>query len=229
MGNPTRKTCLAPWLVPNGKHLRRLITRGRHLVLQFPKLWSDSLLSGLTTRLQAELPENYQVFNAGTFSRWKCVTVMEVISREEVSEISPVLLTAARRFREDANSLARELAKLNGIRLDDLSPHDSDITIFPENWDVYSHGNHFCFTHRTTKQVIEICTMYGDEFGVLDPYFLHQYMAMTKGLWVPKQIVEPYHDTCRAMELLEANGSLRRISRNEWLTGHYAPQPDDMI
>src|SRR6266478_1298921 len=219
MGEPKRKRCLTPWLVPHGASLRKSVVRGRHLLLHFPKLWSDSSVSALVNRLRGELPENYEVFDGGALRHWKRVTVMEVISREEVSTITPAFMKAARRFRADAGLLAQELARLNKVQLAELSSHDKNITVFPEEWEVYAHGIHFCFTHRTTGQRIEVCTMFGDEFGVLDPYFFYQFMATTPGVGLPKQIVEPYHDTRRAMDLLAANESLKRITRSEWATG----------
>lgn len=152
----------------------------------------------------------------------KTVTVMEVISKEEVAALQPVFLDAARRFRTDAGSLAHRLAEINNISVSELSTHGANITAFPEGWKVYRHGIHYAFTHEMTKQHLEVCFVFGTEFGVLDPYFFYQYMATTQGIGAPKQIVKPYHDTSRAMQLLEANGSLKRIC-SEWATGVFAP------
>ena len=215
MGEPTRAKYYAPWLVPHGKHLRKRIKRGKHLLLHFPKLWSDSSLAALVNRLKGELPENFEVFDGCAMGHWKRVTVMEVIPREEVLALAPVLLDAARKFRADANSLAYKFAEINGVSISELSNWNRKLTAFPEGWEVFRHGFHYCFSHGTTGQVIEVCFIFGTEFGVLDPYFFYQYMATTQGIDTPKQIVEPYHDTRRAMALLEATGSLKTINCNE--------------
>lgn len=223
MGEPTRIRYLSPWFVPRGEHLRKKIVRGRHLVLHFPKLLNESSLAALLNKLREELPENYEVFDAGTMRDSKRVTVMEVISKEEVSSLAPLLLTAARSFRADADLLAHQLAELNGVPVSELFAQGKNITIFPKGWEVCRHGIHDCFTHQLTGQQVEVCVVFGTEFGVLDPYFFYQYMATTQGIGAPKQLVEPYHDTRRALEFLEANGSLKRITRAEWETGVFAP------
>lgn len=222
MGEPTRKRYLAPLLVPQGARLRNRIVRGKHLLVHIPKFWSDSALAAVVNRLSGELPENYEVFDAGAIGHWKRVTVMEVISKDEVLTIAPTFLGAARRFRAEARELAHQLAELNGVPASQLLEHSKNCTVYPEGWDAFRHGIHYCFTHRETGRQIEVCISFGEEFGVLDPYFFYQYMTTTQGIGVPQQIVEPYHDTRRAMQLLEANGSLTRITCGEWATGVFA-------
>jgi hypothetical protein len=188
-----------------------------------PKLWSGSSLAALVNRLKGELPENYKVFDASSMGDWRRVTVMEVISREEVLAIAPLLLDAARKFRADAHLLAYELAEINGVSISELSSIEGKFILCPAGWKVFRHGIHYCFRHGTTGQVVEVCFVFGTEFGVLDPYFFYQYMATRQGIGVPKKIVEPYNDTERAMALLEANGSLKLITANNWRTGVFAP------
>jgi hypothetical protein len=80
-------------------------------------------------------------------------------------------------------------------------------------WEYQFHGAECQFRNTKTGQILEICLGFGDESGVLDPYFFYQFVSTTPGLEkVAKLFSDSFHDTRRALKILEQRGHLRQIS-----------------
>jgi hypothetical protein len=80
-------------------------------------------------------------------------------------------------------------------------------------WEYRFHGAECQFRNTKTGQILEICLGFGDESGVLDPYFFYQFVSTTPGLEkVAKLFSDSFHDTRRALKILEQHGHLRQIS-----------------
>lgn len=94
-------------------------------------------------------------------------------------------------------------------------------------WEYGFHGGECQFRNMPTGQILEICLGFQNEFGVLDPYFFFQFISTTPGLEkVAKLFNDGFHDTRRALEILEQHGYLRRISSQpDNRTGLIAPDP----
>jgi hypothetical protein len=52
---------------------------------------------------------------------------------------------------------------------------------------------------------------FGTEFGALDPYFFFDFMTTTADLKLPSELRDGFHDTRRAMDILEERGKLCRV------------------
>lgn len=94
-------------------------------------------------------------------------------------------------------------------------------------WEYRFHGAECQFRNTKTGQILEICLGFGDESGVLDPYFFYQFVSTTPGLEeVAKLFRDSFHDTRRALKILEQHGHLRRISSpSDDRVGLIAPDP----
>jgi hypothetical protein len=71
------------------------------------------------------------------------------------------------------------------------------------------------FKNKQTKQIVEVEISFGDEFGVLDPYFFGLFMSSTPQF---KSLVnmfpDLYHDTSRALDVLEEIGRLVHVGND---------------
>ncbi|BCU79306.1 hypothetical protein [Luteolibacter sp. LG18] len=207
MSEPLRLPYRPGWRAPQTTDLLAKVTRDRHLVLELPKGSRKEKIAALVARIRREAPEHYLVFESG-FS-W--VTIKEVVTRAEVLEIEDYLVKVARNFRRRATRLMRLMAARHQAPLEDLFDRRYELQSPSAAWTLHVHGFHCGFRHRETGQMMEIDLSYGTEFGVLDPMFFHNYLRTSPGLWVPAALREPYHDTARAMEILEERGRLVRV------------------
>jgi hypothetical protein len=94
-------------------------------------------------------------------------------------------------------------------------------------WEYRFHGAECQFRNTKTGQILEICLGFEDESGVLDPYFFYQFVSTTPGLEkVANLFNDGFHDTRRALKILEQHGHLRRIhSPSDNRVGLIAPDP----
>lgn len=88
-------------------------------------------------------------------------------------------------------------------------------------WKFCFHGFECCFTHRRTGQVVDVRLGFGEEFGVLDPYFLAHFIRTSAAhREAATLLADDYHDPSRMLEVLHAGGHLRVITMaNEQLGG----------
>jgi len=212
MSEPRRFTFQSAAALPAAAELLRHLDRQHHVVLQFPAHAVESRKRSLIIEeLKQQLPEYCSVFDSGGGREFSCITIMQVVSRPELHGLEEELVHAARHFRNTARSLAHRLAEHNRVLAMDLADHFPDLEPFSEEWRVDPHGAHICFVNRQTGQTVEVNVWYGDEFGILDPYFFHRYLDTTPGLRSPPEFINSFQDTARALDYLEERGRLTRL------------------
>lgn len=82
-------------------------------------------------------------------------------------------------------------------------------------WKYFFHGFHCAFTHKKTKQYIEVPLTYGDEYGELDPYFFSKFIKSTpKFQPLPIGIYDDFSDGLRILEVMEKIGKFEKIESN---------------
>lgn len=212
MSDPTRLKYRSHDEVPPTADLLAQVTRDWHLVLEFPAGYDSRLIETVIDRVAREAPEDYTVFDAGAFRDMTCASIMQLVKRSAVIEMEEYLMRAAQHFRRTATELALALAAHHHIAPEQLWEECHRLESHSAEWKLIVHGQHCCFVHRQTGQTVEVSMWFGTEFGVLDPYFFHDYMKTTPGLEPPAELRNGFHDTCRAMEILEERGKLVRIT-----------------
>jgi hypothetical protein len=81
-------------------------------------------------------------------------------------------------------------------------------------WAYQFHGLECCFTSARSGQVVDVRLTFGDEFGVLDPWFFHYFLSTTQRYSsLVTEFADGFHDTARALDVLERSGQLIRIDR----------------
>lgn len=193
---------------PRTADLLAKVTRDRHMVLELPASTSKAQLDEVITLLIQKIPEHYHVFDSGS-SR---VTIKEVVCRAAVLDMEAYLVDVAQHFRRTATGLMDDLAAHHGIPVEALWDHFHSLQSHSAEWLLYPHGEHCCFRHQLTHQTLQISVWFGKEFGVLDPQFFHDYMRTSPDLLVPLELRDAFHDTARAMAILEERGSLVRVA-----------------
>ncbi len=211
MTEPLRKYYISTLFLPSVAKLRSFVRRERHLVLSFPSWISDSSKEQLIVRLKNTMPENFSIFDAGGRRYWSYVTIKQVISKLDIDNLIPKIIHAAREFRKQSEWLAKEIAKLNNVPITELWDKSEEIEVFPDGWKCYHHGQHFYCENLDSLQVVEVPVWYGQEFGVLDPYFLSQFIDTTPSLSMPLGINDWYHDMSRVMDVMLEMGLLKKI------------------
>jgi hypothetical protein len=196
---------------------------GRHVVLQFPR-GSIPDKQPLIERLAAQVP-GHRVFDSGPGpGDTDCVTVYRVLDESAVLTHLPLFLAAIRDFSHTARACCHELAAAHGIDSADLLAQRNDIGWRRRRvgeWNFNFHGFECCFTHRRTGQVVDVRIGFGDQFGVLDPYFLARFIRTTPAhREVAALLADDFHDPLRVLEVLLARGHLRVVEvANSVLSG----------
>jgi hypothetical protein len=214
LSEPLRIACADPGAVPPVDELARLAVVGHHVVLQFPPSFREGksqVIDQLTPLLL-----DHRVFDSGPGpGGTECVTVHKVIDERVVLANLALFLRAVRDFADTANDLCRRLARAHGIEPADLLARRADIERRWGNrlgdWTFCFHGLECGFTSRA-GQVVDVRICFGDEFGVLDPYFLARFLRTTPlHREAARLLSDDFHDACRVMEVLKARGFLRVV------------------
>jgi hypothetical protein len=213
-GEPVRIHCADLDAVPPADELARLAVAGRHVVLQFP----PSLGEGKRQVIErlAPLLRGHSVFDSGPGrDGTECVTVHKVIDEEVVLVNLLLFLRAIRDFSDTARDLCYRLAAAHAINPADLLARRADIRGGEGRlggWGFFFHGLECCFTGCWSGQVVDVRLGFGDEFGVLDPYFLAQFIRTTPAHREAAGLLQDdYHDPCRMLAVLKARGFLRVV------------------
>lgn len=220
---PLRLSCHDIDAVPPVTELAAKAIVGQHVVLQFPR-GSVPDKQPLVERLAAQLP-GYRVFDSGPGpDDTDCVTVYRVLDESVVLAHLPLFLAAIRDFAETARDCCLELAAAHGIAATDLLTQRHEVESRGGRvgeWKFCFHGFECRFTHRRTGQVVDVRLGFGEEFGVLDPYFLAHFIRTTAAHHeVAALLADDYHDPSRMLEVLHVRGHLRVIEMaNEQLGG----------
>jgi len=239
--------------VPTAHRIAELAESTPHLVLRFPTQFEIVSSHTLTTReltgdflqrlveeLRPLLP-NHSIFDAGgiydpearknvlqlpvgaRISGTSRLSLLRVVSEEEVLAHADALVQAAQRFRQIATELAGRLASKLNVSLEAFSNQefewdfdcdsscDDCATALDEEWTYWFHGCECLFSSAKTGAYVEIILGFGDEFGVLDPYFFAKFLqSIPEFRPLAQQFQHEYHDTARAFEILEKHGMLSR-------------------
>jgi hypothetical protein len=170
-------------------------------------------------RLAPQLP-GYTVFDSGSG-----VTIKKVISEEEVLAKADAIVAAAAQFRRTAAGLMDRLARRLRIPLEVFFGlgywpllrrgwfKDRWRGRLDSHWSYGFHGHECGFRDHHTGQDVEVILGFQGEFGVLDPFFFARFVATTTGLEkVAALFKDGFHDPLRALEVLEREGRLKRIT-----------------
>jgi len=196
--------------VPTAEAIAKLACKGQHVVLKFSGASPDSAMNEVGEKLASALPD-HSVFCSGVSQ----LTVLPVIAASEVLALADDLVAAARDFRITARALCLSLAQKLELQPDALLDVDEDRTSgeLDADWTYYVHGSGCCFEHQITGQRLDVVLSFGAEFGVLDPFFFHCFLATTKRYRpLAAALTEDFHDTRRALSVLAAAGRLTTIS-----------------
>jgi len=208
MTETVTKTWLSPSKIPAGDRLIPLISRDTALMIRFPAVFSARLVEDHIGWLIEELPEHYDVFDAGSTSMFHRITITQKISEDEVMDEADALVHAAKRFAVDANRLAYAIAEANAIDPGQLANRMFHLEQSPAGWELFPHGAHLRGTNLDTGQEIEISLGTGG-FAMLDAEFFCRYLETTPGFKLPDSFIEPVADMNRAFDILEKNGKFR--------------------
>jgi hypothetical protein len=156
------------------------------------------------------------------------INIAKLITEKEVQDNQLFFESCAQDYRELGQYLIFKLADKLGIEIDKDIPMSS-FNPFKRNkrqigtidgWRYYLHGIHCGFKHKVTKQTIEVCLVFGLEFGDLDPYFFSGFIKSTPQYKpLPVQIYEDYADGVRIIEQMISLGRFERIHSKESHTG----------
>jgi hypothetical protein len=216
---PRRVACADLDAVPPVADLQRWAVVGQHVVLQFPAPCRPAKPQ-IIERLAARLP-GHRVFDSGPGpDGTECVTVYKVLDEAVVLANRPRFLRALRDFSDTAQALCRRLAEAHGIAPEDLLARQADLERAGQNrigeWTYVFHGLECCFTSVRTGQVVDVRLGFGDEFGVLDPYFLAHFLRTTPAhREVADLLADDYHNPSRVLEVLQARGDLREVAARD--------------
>ncbi len=214
MSDPLRLDCPTLDEIPSMDRLRELATQDQHVVLQFPQSLTLDQKRTIITKLRPELP-NWSVFDSGGTQTTENITVKKVIDRNQIIAHADQIVDAARAFRSIAESLCRQLAAKKQIQPSELLEHQDHGRKLQDGWKYCFHGLQCRFENKQTKQIVEVEISFGDEFGVLDPYFFGLFMSSTPQF---KSLVnmfpDLYHDTSRALDVLEEIGRLVHVGND---------------
>lgn len=228
MSKPYRLTCRTKKDIPSFAAIRSLVTREQHLVLQFPVVRRSFIFDKLCAiskrrlinSLARELPE-YSVFDSGgRIGASEHVTIKAVVSKDLVLAHADVLV-AARQFRASSHELISLLAQKLGVPDEAFGderfrfglPQDQESGELTDSWHYSFHGFECRFRNKDTKQVLDVILGFPNEWGVLDPYFFHEFLKTTPEFEEIAVLLEDgYHDTARALDILEKQGLLRLVA-----------------
>lgn len=97
--------------------------------------------------------------------------------------VAALILDAARDFRRTAGDLASRLAGVLQVPARDLVEHRyrKPEGTLDDEWAYGFHGLQCRFDHLASGQVVQVEIAFGDEFGVLDAWFLALFINSTPG------------------------------------------------
>jgi hypothetical protein len=148
------------------------------------------------------------------------INVVKLITDKEIQENQLFFEKCAKDYRDLGEFLIFKLADKLGIEIN----KDSLISSFHKfkrskkqlgkvnEWKYYLHGIHCGFQNEKTGQIIEVCLVFGLEFGDLDPYFFSRFIKSTSEYKpLPVEIYEDYADGVRIIDEMLLLGKFERI------------------
>jgi hypothetical protein len=209
MTKPLRIDCASEAELPSSFRIRELATDEYHVVLL---LDTNALKRRCLIDLALELPD-FTVFDSGCHQGKEAITIVKVISSNEILKHAAEFVAAARLFRETASSLAQSLSSRLGINLKDLILAPKAKGRLDREWSFAFHGLECFFRNRKTGQELEVRLEFGDEFGVLDPLFFARFIRSTSAYFTIGHLLnDDFHDTRRVFKVLTEAGYFRGVT-----------------
>ncbi len=233
MSNPLWLHFNTPDEFPSLADVARLVTPSQHVVLRYPSVGSKeevrSQKQNIVAAWQRDLPD-LSIFDSGGEAGIEWITLMWVVKKDDVLSHADEIVEAASQFRILATSLMNTLAITLDVPIDAFDDiayrykiprwsFDGRLRNLNNNWRYGFHGYECHFTHSITRQKLDIrlgfVTEDGTEFGVLDSFFFHEFLASTPTYHhLAALLPHAFHDTARALETLEQHGFLDKITVN---------------
>ena len=149
-----------------------------------------------------------------------------VLKRAEILENAPELLESAREFGALATELAHELAAKIGVTPAQLTSCGQYLPAAQEmeqrgalnpHWNYFFHGFQCGFKHRESGQIVDVEFGFGEEFGVLDPMFWHNFLDTTpRYAHLAQWMALDYADARTMFDVLIETGDLVEIEGRIW-------------
>ncbi len=212
---PLRIACPTLDAVPPAAELAALAVVGRHVVLHLPEPLKASK-GPLIERLAEQLPGHSVFDSGGKADGTTCITVLEVIDERRVLENLPVFLAALADFTATATRPCHALAAAHGVPAAMLLAHREAIErrgrAWLRDWDYGFHGLECEFVNVRTGQVLDVKIGCGEEFGLLDPYFLSGFVRTTPAHRAAADLLaDDFHDMARVLDVLTRHGYVHDV------------------
>lgn len=128
------------------------------------------------------------------------------------------IIECANSFCNDCNNLMKELSiEFNfSLEKDDLFPIDiynhkhNNKGIFKTVWQYYFHGKDCKFENLFTGQILEFMYIHKPEFGFINPFYFHNYMATTEKFKELADEIGSYKNIVNLLGNLEQKGIVER-------------------
>lgn len=160
------------------------------------------------------------------------INISRLISAEEIVDHYDFFERCAKDYGKLAKKLITQLARYLQV---EVIPKDPYANIYnlrlskhtPENrlmdtWKYFLHGHHCRFKNIHTEQQIEVALLFGQDYGVLDPFSFTKYIMSTPDYNpLPVEIYEDFHDGVRILDIMEKIGKFEKVERI--LGGSYSP------
>lgn len=135
------------------------------------------------------------------------------------------VINAIIKFEETANTLIKKLLTEFNINLKDQYPFSK--FLLKENnlqkckisghWTYWFHGDACEFLNIETMQVVYVKINRNGNYGVIDNYYLHQFVLTTDSLISASIKIMPYSEFCKILKQLEHEKIIVDISDDDFL------------
>lgn len=204
--------------VPNLEGIQSL-PRGIKLNLIF----EEAILakrSEIGEKWQQQLPE----YSVDIQLNGREITIFKLLTAEEIEEHQEFFENCGKEYGILAEQLIKQFIEQydvvshGGFPLITINPYGkSHYRPSGEmgDWDYHFHKFHCAFTHKETKQHIEVCLVFGEEYGELDPYFFSTFIKTTaKFQPSPVPIIDYYVDGKRIFDVMLKLEKFEEINSN---------------
>jgi hypothetical protein len=197
----------------------RTLPRGKKLQLRFLGFKNQE-----RERIGQRLSKVLQDFQVSIHTIEPEINITKLITDREIEDLQLFFEKCAQDYKLLGEKLIHQLANKLGTTLD----KDSPLHCFQkfknresqrgemDDWSYFLHGIHCGFENKNTGQQIEVCLIFGNEFGDLDPYFFSRFINSTPAYQpLPVEIYEDYAEGHRIIEKMLALGRFEKIKPDE--------------
>jgi hypothetical protein len=235
MTTPIRRVCDDMADLSSLQVVLDLVTDDHHLVLEIEPTHSgpEFDVRSIISHFAPSLPD-FTVFDSGG-----AVTIKKVIPAVDVLAHATAIVAAATQFRIKSEDLMKRLSTKLGLPLHAFFSLEYKPLLrrgwfrnewsgkLDRAWRYGFHGYECRFKDRYTGQTLDVCLGFNNEFGVLDPYFFHNFVVTTPGFEVVSSLFKNhFDDPLRALTILGLHGHLVLITDpSTGRRGFAAPRP----